>query len=81
MRKRRMRPLSFLVLFLFALFVWLPLGMLLTGTHQGDGGYYVTLSVMDVNTGALRELSPGAGFEGEAFIYTTKIAWVKPVNP
>jgi len=26
-------------------------------------------------------LSPSAGFEGETFIYTTEIAWVKPVNP
>ncbi len=63
--------------------VWSPDGgsLLLTGTQQRAGGYAVTLAVMDANTGALRDLSPSAGFEGETFIYTTEIAWVKPVNP
>ncbi len=31
MRKRKLRPFSFLLLFLLALFVWMPLTMLLTG--------------------------------------------------
>ena len=63
--------------------VWSPDGgsLLLTGTQQGDSGYNVTLAVMDVNNGALRDLSLSAGFTDDAFIYTTEIAWVKPVNP
>jgi len=55
--------------------------LLLTGTQQGDGGYAVTLAVMDVNTGAVRDLSKSAEFKDAGFIYTTQITWVKPVNP
>jgi hypothetical protein len=63
--------------------VWSPDGgsLLLTGTQQGSDGYAVTLAVMDVNTGALRDLSASAGYKDAGFIYTTQITWVKPVNP
>ena len=37
MKKRRLQPLSFLILFLFALLVWMPLAMLLTGTLTPTG--------------------------------------------
>ena len=37
MSKRKIRPLSFLILFLLALFVWTPLAMLLTGTVTPTG--------------------------------------------
>jgi len=63
--------------------VWSPDGssLLLTGTQQGDNGYAVTLTVMDVTSGAVRDLSQSAGFSDERFVYTTQITWVKPVNP
>jgi Tol biopolymer transport system component len=63
--------------------VWSPDSgsLLLTGTQQGSDGYAVTLAVMDVNTGALRDLSASAGYKDAGFIYTSQITWVKPVNP
>jgi WD40 repeat protein len=62
--------------------IWSPDGgsLLLTGTQETADGYLVQMQVMDVVTGAVRDLTTTAGFKSNDFIYTTDIHWVKPIQ-
>jgi hypothetical protein len=53
--------------------------LLLTGTQQTDSGYSIHMTVMDVTSGAVRELPAPADFTDKEFIYTTRVNWVKSV--
>ncbi len=54
--------------------------LLLTGTQKTADGYAIQAQVMDVVSGAVRNLSDQTGFTSQDFIYTTRIEWVKPVR-